>query len=91
MPMRGNRTKRDHDHRRDGDMDWFSEDPWSDRELASFDDDWEPDLWGTVDEDLSDWDEAEEDASVQDEDEDDDEDHDGWGPVRRRTKQRRKD
>lgn len=88
MPMRGDRTKREREGRRSSKLDWFAEDPWSDPELASLEDsqdDWEPDLWGTSDEALESWNESEDD---EDSNEDD---HDGWGPVRRRTKRSRED
>jgi len=89
MPIRGDRTKRDRD-RRHSELDWFAEDPWSDPDLASLEDsqdDWDPELWGTSDEALDDWDESEEDEES---DEDEDE-HDGWGPVRRRGKRKSDD
>lgn len=84
--------KRDRDRGRKNDLDWFAEDPWSDPDLASFEDsqdDWEPDLWGTIDEDLDEglqeYDEEEESDSLNEDD------YDGWGPVRRRSKQRHRD
>ena len=87
MPMRGDKTKRDRDHR-PSELDWFAEDPWSDPDLASLgdsQDDWDPDLWGTSDESVDDWDESEENE------ESDEDEHDGWGPVRRRTKRKGED
>lgn len=96
MPMRGDKTKRERDGRK-SDLDWFAEDPWSDPDLASFEDsqdDWDPETWGTVDEELdqslADWDEEEDDESSSEESSGED-DYGGWGPVRRRTKQRRRE
>ncbi|MFZ1865172.1 MAG: hypothetical protein WAU39_13175 [Polyangiales bacterium] len=96
--MRGDRTKHERNRNRNRDLDWFAEDPWSEPELASLEDSqpgWEPDLWGTNDEELDegldlgdaleDWDEEEERETINGDD------YDGWGPVRRRTKQRRED
>lgn len=86
MPIRGDKTKRDRDHRR-SELDWFAEDPWSDPGLASLEDsqdDWDPDVWGTMDEDSDAWSESEEEGSDEDE-------HDGWGPVRRRAKRKGED
>jgi hypothetical protein len=92
MPTRADKTKRERDRGRKSDLDWFAEDPWSDPNVASFEDsqdDREPDLWGSTDEDLDesleDWDEGEEEDLM------DEDDYDGWGPVRRRTKQRYRD
>ncbi|MGD8317955.1 MAG: hypothetical protein PVH21_14110 [Myxococcales bacterium] len=96
MPMRGDRTKRERDRGRNRDLDWFAEDPWSEPGLASFEDNedgWDLDTWGAIDEDLDetpeDWEDAEEDESSGEESLSED-DYDGWGPVRRRTKQRRR-
>lgn len=99
MPMRGDKTRRDRDRGRNRDLDWFAEDPWSEPGLPSLEDsqdDWEPDTWGTVDEDLEDGLDLDDAAEDWDESEDEDDssgedDYDGWGPVRRRTKQPRED